>query len=100
MSVPCVDGFFNKICRILVSKLYGRYAHLMETEAEWGAKVTGIFEFPCVGSWNRFHVYVNSNVKNCFNFKKPYSMTKFELWKVGPPAGVFKPKCKIKTTIH
>ena len=82
LSIPCVNEFFNKICRILVRKLYNQYVRLPETEAEWGAEVKGFlenYEFPCVGAWGGFHVYVNSNPKNYFSFKKRYSMTNLGL---------------------
>ena len=32
-------------------------------------------EFPCVGAWDGFHIYINSQLKNYFSFKKRYSMT-------------------------
>ena len=78
LSVPFVNEFFSKICRVLVSKLYGQYVRLSKTEAEWGADVKGFLEdceLPCVGAWDIFHVYVNSNLENYFNFKKRYSVT-------------------------
>ena len=97
LSVPCVNEFFNKICRILVSKLYGQYVRLPKTEGVWGADVKGFLEdceFPCVGAWDIFHVYVNSNLENYFSFKKRYLVTylgsvgfnkRFLYVAVGPP---------------
>ena len=37
------------------------------------------YEFPCVGAWDSFHVYINSQLKNHFSFKKRYSMTSLSL---------------------
>ena len=72
LSVPSVNEFFNKIFWILVGTLYDQYVRLPETEAEWEGEVKGFLENyelrvdVCDGS----HVYVNSNLKNCFNFRK------------------------------
>ena len=77
-----VNEFFNKICRILVGTLYDQNVPLPKAEAEWGAEVKRFVEnykFPCVGARDGFHVYVNSNQKNYFRFKKRYSMTNLGL---------------------
>ena len=82
LSVPSINEFFNKICRILVGTLYDQYVHLPETEDEWGAKVKGFLEnykFSCVGTRVEFHVYINSYLKNQFNFKKRCPVTNFGL---------------------
>ena len=82
LSVPSINKFFNKICRILVGTLYDQHVRLPETEDEWGAKVKGFLEnykFSCVGTQVGFHVYINSYLKNQFNFKKRYPMTNFRL---------------------
>ena len=56
----------------MVGTLYDQYVRLPETEAEWEGEVKGFLENyelrvdACDGS----HVYVNSNLKNCFNFRK------------------------------
>ena len=36
LSIPSVDEFFNKVCRVLVSKLYDQYVFLPRNDAEWG----------------------------------------------------------------
>jgi len=47
-------------------------------EQEWKTELTSFledWEFPCVGAWGGFHVYISSNLKNFFSFKKHYSVT-------------------------
>ena len=42
-------------------------------DVEWEAEVRGFlenYEFPCVGAWDGFHVYINSKLKFFFSFKK------------------------------
>ena len=33
------------------------------------------WEFPCVGAWDGFHVYISTTVKNFYSYKKRYSVT-------------------------
>ena len=37
------------------------------------------YEFPCVGSWHRFHVNVSSKLKQFYSFKKRYTMSNLAL---------------------
>ena len=58
---------FNKVCRVLVMKLYDQYVKLPETDAEWERELQGVlknYEFPCIGAWDGFHVEVSSNLKH------------------------------------
>ena len=55
-----------------------RYVGLPTTDEEWQSETCRFLEnykFPCVDASVGFHVYVNSQLKNCFSFKKRYSMT-------------------------
>ena len=82
VSVSAASKFFNKICRLMVVSLYDRYVRLSTTGKEWQNEIRGFlenYEFPCVGAWDGFHVYINSQVKNYFSFKKRYSMTNLGL---------------------
>ena len=66
-SIPTNDRTFNYVCRVLVQRLYDRYVRLPETEEEWTAEIKGFtenYEFPCVGAWDGFHVYVSSHLKS------------------------------------
>ena len=36
------------------------------------------YEFPCVGSWHRFHVNVSSKLKQFYSFKKRYTMSNLD----------------------
>ena len=62
--------------------LYDRYVRLPTTDEEWQNEIRGFLEnydFPCVGAWDGFHVYINSHLKNYFSFKKRHSMTNLGL---------------------
>ena len=68
---------FNNVCRVLVSRLYDRCVRLPETDEEWMDELKGFtenYEFPCVGAWDGFHIYISSKLKNYFSFKKRYTM--------------------------
>ena len=55
---------FNQVCKILVSTLYDRYVYLPRNRAEWKHELESFlenWEFPCVGAWDGFHVYVSTN---------------------------------------
>ena len=81
-SIPTNDKTFNYVCRVLVQRLYDRYVRLPETEEEWTAEIKGFtenYEFPCVGAWDGFHVYVSSQLKSYFSFKKRYSISNMGL---------------------
>ncbi|CAH3030183.1 unnamed protein product [Porites evermanni] len=58
---------FNQVCKILVSTLYDRFQGFESFLENW--------EFPCVGAWDGFHVYVSTKLKNYFSFKKRYSVS-------------------------
>ena len=69
---------FNQVCKILVSTLYDRYVYLPRNRAEWKHELESFlenWEFPCVGAWDGFHVYVSTKLKNYFSFKKRYSVS-------------------------
>ena len=70
-SVTNCGNIFNHVCRVLVAVLYDWYVRLPETDAEWETELRGFlenYEFPCVGAWDGFHVYIT-----------PYSMTNLGL---------------------
>ena len=80
--IPTNDKTFNYACRVLVQRLYDRYVRLPETEEEWTAEIKGFtenYEFPCVGAWDGFHVYVSSQLKSYFSFKKRCSISNMGL---------------------
>ena len=82
VSVSAANKFFNKVCQMLVAKLYDRYVYLPSTDAEWEAEVRMFLEnykFPCVGAWDGFHVYISSKLKSFFRFEKRYTMTNLGL---------------------
>ena len=81
-SISTNDKAFNYVCRVLAQRLYDRYVRLPETEEEWTAEIKGFtenYEFPCVGAWDGFHVYVSSQLKSYFSFKKRYSISNMGL---------------------
>ena len=69
---------FNDVCRVLVTTLYDRYVHLPKSADEWKQELKNFlqdWEFPCVGAWDGFHVYVSTKLKNFYSFKKRYSVS-------------------------
>ena len=82
VSVSAASMFLNKICGLMVASLYDRYVLLPTTDEEWENEIRVFlenYEFPCVGAWGGFYVYINSQLKNYFSFKKRYSMTNLGL---------------------
>ena len=82
VSISVASVTFNKVCRVLVATLYIRYVKPLQTDEEWEAELKGFlenFEFPCVGAWDGFHVYVSSKLKLYFSFKKRRRMSNFGL---------------------
>ena len=73
---------FNEVIRVIVQAFYDEYVAFSTTEDGWKAELNAFLEdwgFPCVGAWDGFHVYISSNLKNFFNFKKRYSVTNMGL---------------------
>ena len=82
VSISLASVTFNKVCRVLVTTLYNRSVKLPGTDEEWEAEVNEFlenYEFPCVGAWDGFHVYVSSKLKSYFSFNKRYSMSNLGL---------------------
>ena len=68
---------FNHVIRELVVNLFDEYAKMPSTEQEWINEIKGFienYEFPCIGAWDGFRVYVCSKLKNHDNFKHRYSI--------------------------
>ena len=69
---------FNEVIRVMIQVFYDDYVVLPSNEDEWKAELNGFLEdwgFPCIGAFDGFHVYISSNLKNFYNFKKRYSVT-------------------------
>ena len=72
VSISLDSVTFNKVCRVLVATLYNRYIKLPLTDEQWDAELKGFLEnykFPCVRTWDGFHVYVSSKLRSYFSFK-------------------------------
>ena len=64
---------FNEVIRVIVQVFYDEYVTLPTTEDGWKAELDAFLKdwgFPCLGAWDFFHVYISSNLKKFFNFKK------------------------------
>ena len=73
---------FNDVCKVLVSNLYDKFVFLPRNTAEWKKELENFlknWEFPCVGAWNGFHVFVSTKLKKYFSFKKRYSVSSMGL---------------------
>ena len=69
VSVSAANKFFNKVCRVLVAKLYDRFVYLLSANTKREAEVRGFlenYEFSSVGGWDGFHVYISSKLKKYF----------------------------------
>jgi hypothetical protein len=69
---------FNEVCKILVSAFYDQFVKLPRDSSEWKQELRNFlenWEFPCVGAWDGFHVYISTKLKNYFSFKKRYSVS-------------------------
>ena len=79
-STACT--IFNTAINAIVQLLYDGFLVLPQSEEQGTKDLTLLikyWEFPCVGVWDDFHVYINCDLKNFFSFKKNYSMTNMGL---------------------
>jgi len=56
---------FQDVCKAIVGCLYGRLVL-----QEWRQELENFlanWEFPCVGAWDGFHVYVSTKLKNFYS---------------------------------
>ena len=54
MSISLGVATFNKVIRVMITKMYDDYVFLPKTEEEWIRECKGFienYEFPCVGAW-------------------------------------------------
>ena len=73
---------FNHVVMELVVNLFDEYVKMPSTKQEWINEIKSFienYEFPCIGAWNGFHVYVYSKLKNNYNFKHRYSVSNMGL---------------------
>ena len=87
----------------MVVSLYDRYVRLSTTGKEWQNEIRGFlenYEFPCVGAWDGFHVYINSQLKNYFSFKKRYSNKHFPYAAVGAPGSTHDARLLKESSIY
>ena len=78
IAAPTAYCIFMDICKVLVKVLYDQFVCMPRTAEEWSHELKGFienWEFPCVGAWDGFHVYVSTTMKNFDSFKKRYSVT-------------------------
>ena len=64
-----------QVCKVMIAKHYHSSVKMPETEAEWVKEMKGFlrnYEFPTVGPWDWFHVYVSAKFNSYFSFKKCY----------------------------
>ena len=82
VSESLASTTFNKVVRVLVATMYDDYVKLPSSSNEWQEQLKGFienYEFPCVGAWDGFHVYVSSKIKSYFSFNKRYTMSSLGL---------------------
>lgn len=69
---------FHDVCKAIVECLYDKFVYLPRNPDEWNQELRNFlenWEFPCVGAWDGFHVYISTKLKNFYSFKKRYSVT-------------------------
>ena len=69
---------FHDVCKAIVECLYDKFVYLPRNLDEWNQELRNFlenWEFPCVGAWDGFHVYISTKLKNFYSFKKRYSVT-------------------------
>ena len=89
VSESLADKTFNHVVLLLVARLYDVFVKLPLTGEEWELELRGFtenYEFPCVGAWDGFHVYVSSKLKQSYSFEKRYTMTNLAL--IGNNTGI------------
>ena len=77
VSISLASETFNKVFIVMVAASYDQYVTLPKRDEGWESEVKDFienYEFPCVGAWDGFHVYVSSKLKLFYSFKKRYSM--------------------------
>lgn len=79
-STACT--IFMSVIKVIVRKLHDKFIVLPQNDEAWKAELKLFiedWEFPCVGTWDGFHVYINCHLKNFISFKKRYSVTNMAL---------------------
>ena len=82
VSISIAGQTFDKVTRVLVARLYDTFVVLPKNQAQWETELKNFienYEFPCIGAWNGFHVYVCSKLKSYFGFKKRYTVSNLAL---------------------
>ena len=62
--------------------MYDTFVLLPRNQAEWETELKNFkenYEFPCVGAWDGFHVYVCSKLKSYLSFKRRYTVSNLAL---------------------
>ena len=73
VSISLAGQTFIKVTRVLVARMYDTFVVLPKNQTEWETELENFienYEFPCVGAWDGFHVYVCSKLKSYFIFIK------------------------------
>ena len=71
-------SIFQNVCKAIVQCLYDKFVYLPRDLGEWSQELRKFlenWEFPCVGAWYGFHIYVSTKLENFYSFKKRYSVT-------------------------
>ena len=82
VSISLAGQTFNKVTRVLVARMYDTFVVLPKNQTEWETELENFienYEFPCIGAWDGFHVYVCSKLTSYFSFKKRYTVSNLAL---------------------
>ena len=82
LSQSLANQTFNKVIRVLISSLYDESIKFPSSEEEWVQECKSFienYEFPCVDTWDGFHVNITTRLKNHYSFKNKYIVTSMSL---------------------
>lgn len=69
---------FQDVCKAIVEYLCGRFVYLprnLRGRSQELECFLASWDFPCVGAWDGFHIYISTKRKNFYSYKKMYTVT-------------------------
>ena len=69
---------FQDVCKAIVECLCKRFVYLpinLQGRSQELECFLASWDFPCVGAWDGFHIYISTKLKNFYSYKKMYTVT-------------------------
>ena len=70
---------FNQLIRVMVLCLYNELVYLSLSDEKWRTECKSFienYESSCASAWDAFRVYLATNLKNNYNFKNKYLISR------------------------